>query len=212
MYGNFLTRSLRTLLYMLIQPKNGVRWLANRIERSTAIEQSLPWISYPAIDYLKNYIKEDFIIFEWGSGGSTLFFADRGCRVTSIESNVEWLNKVQSKLKRQRLKYSPEILLIPAETKQSKFIKDYIEAVKANSAWDVVLVDGLEEDYISRLDCVKIAKSLVKKGGIIILDDSWRENYVEIPQILKNYKRLEFWGLGVARLGVTKTDIYINAG
>lgn len=212
MYGNLVTRSVRVIFYVFMQPKNGLRWVKDRINRNTAIEQGLPWISYPAIDYLRGFLKPDLKVFEWGIGGSTVFFTTHNCKVTTVESNEIWLNKVQQKLININTRYSPEIFFVPSETQQIESIKEYIAKVKENAPWDIIFVDGLEENYISRLDCIKVAKNLIKHGGILILDDSWRENYSEVPRILNNFRRLEFWGLGVARLGVTKTDVYINEG
>lgn len=210
MYGNFVTRSIKAISYMILQPQNGLRWIVNRVNRNSAIELCLPWISYPSIDYLRSVLQPDLKVFEWGTGGSTLFFAKYNCKVSSVESNDVWLEKVTNKLNEIKPKYAPKIYFVPAENKDPLIIKDYVTKIRNGAPWDIVLVDGLYVDYTSRVDCILEAKGLLNNGGMIILDDSYFYEYVEVPQILKNFKRLEFWGLGPARLGLTKTDIYIN--
>lgn len=41
------------------------------------------------------------------------------------------------------------------------------------------------------------------------MDDSYRHAYQEVHQILQGLKRKVCRGLGVARLGMTQTDIYL---
>ncbi len=89
-------------------------------------------------------------------------------------------------------------------------IINYKKKVNENSPWDLILVDGLEESYLNRIDCIKEAKNNLNKNGMIILDDSWRNEYKVVPEMLNDFKRLEFIGLGPARWGVTKTDVYIK--
>ena len=170
----------------------------------------MPWISWPAIDFLdKNFFAEKKF-FEWGTGGSTIFFASKGCFVTSIESNDQWLNKVRIHIKNKILPHNPRIRFIAAETKKIDLINQYVKSVREGSPWDIILVDGLSVDYTSRVDCVLEAKENIKENGLIIVDDSYFHELRDVPDILKNFKRLEFWGLGPARWGLTKTDIYIN--
>lgn len=49
------------------------RWrlLKNKID---PIQFKMPWITFPAIRRIKKFIRKDMIVFEYGSGGSTLFF------------------------------------------------------------------------------------------------------------------------------------------
>ena len=60
--------------------------------------EPLPWFTYSFIDFLTERLNNDFDVFEFGSGNSTLFFAKRIKHVTSVEHNVEWYNKLISKI------------------------------------------------------------------------------------------------------------------
>lgn len=193
-----------------MRPKDTRRWVVdNLLFRKSAIEQAVPWMSWKAIDFLQDYLKPNLRVFEWGGGGSTLFFSKRGCHVTTVESNENWLNVITANNQKESSgSGSLEIRFIAAETQAPQKIKEYIESVREGAPWDIVLLDGLERAYLSRLDCLKEIPGTVRSGGLVIVDDSYRAMYREIPNILKGWKREVFRGLGSARLGVTQTDIY----
>jgi len=51
------------------------------------LESGYPWLVPEAVDYLDEYITRDMSVIEFGSGGSTVFFANRCKHVTSCESS-----------------------------------------------------------------------------------------------------------------------------
>ncbi len=210
MEGSACFRVRIALGHMLMRPKDTRRWVAdNLLVRKSAIEQALPWISWKAIDFLQDYIKPNLRVFEWGGGGSTLFFLQQGCHVTTVESNEGWLKVINANCQRNNnISGSMEMRFIAAETQAPAKIKHYIESVRDGAPWDIVLLDGLERSYVSRLDCVKEVPGTVRSGGLLVVDDSYRAMYRDIPEFLKGWKREVFRGLGSARLGVTQTDIY----
>ena len=210
MEGSTYFRVRIALGHMLMRPKDTRRWVVdNLLFRKSAIEQAVPWMSWKAIDFLQDYLKPNLRVFEWGGGGSTLFFSKRGCHVTTVESNENWLNVITANNQKESSgSGSLEIRFIAAETQAPQKIKEYIESVREGAPWDIVLLDGLERAYLSRLDCLKEIPGKVRSGGLVIVDDSYRAMYREIPNILKGWKREVFRGLGSARLGVTQTDIY----
>ena len=57
------------------------------------IDIALPWFAYAAIDFLAHYIDPRMTVFEYGTGGSTLFFATRCKAVVSVEDDEQWLEK-----------------------------------------------------------------------------------------------------------------------
>jgi len=61
----------------------------------SSYQLSLPWLNFAAIDFIKNFLenKKNLQVFEYGSGGSTLFFLKKGYSVVSIEHCKEWYNK-----------------------------------------------------------------------------------------------------------------------
>lgn len=210
MYGNTLTRSLEAFGQMVRRPHHGARWISDRLGKKSPIEQGLPWTSWTIIDYLRKNIKPGMRVFEWGGGGSTLFWARLGCRVTCCESNEYWKDQIAKRIKDAHpdLADKVEFRFVPAETKDPAAVRAYIESVRDGAPWDVILVDGLEEDYISRMDCLKLAPACIAPEGMVLLDDSWRPRYDEAPTIMSGFQQRKFWGLGPARMGCTRTDMY----
>ncbi|MFN7020542.1 MAG: hypothetical protein ACK4WH_04335 [Phycisphaerales bacterium] len=210
MYGNTLTRSLEAVGQMLRRPHHGARWVADRLSRQSPIEQGMPWTSWTSIDFLRTHVKPGMRVFEWGGGGSTLFWAKLGCRVTCCESNEYWKDQIGERLRRSHpeLAGSIELRFVPAETGTPEAVQAYIDSARAGAPWDVILVDGLEETYISRMDCLKITPEVVAPDGVVLLDDAWRPRYDGAATLMKGFERTMFWGLGPARMGCTRTDMY----
>ena len=55
----------------------------------------IPWYTYPAIEYLSQFDYSDKLIYEFGCGNSSVFWAKRAKQVISIEDNPQWFKKWQ---------------------------------------------------------------------------------------------------------------------
>ncbi len=195
MHGNTLTRSVRGVSYMLLRPQDGIRWAKGKLAPQSPIQMGLPWISWRAIDYLNHFIRPGLRVFEWGGGGSTIYWLRKGCHVTTVESNPQWFEAIRDAALKDGKSGQLDLRLIEAESRDPNL---------------VVLVDGLEEDYTGRMDCLKELpnSNALKSGGIAVLDDSWRDQYQVAPGILAGWKRQALKSLGPCRPGVTQTDLY----
>lgn len=96
-------------------------------------------------------------MLEWGSGMSTLWFAQRVQNLTSIEDYQPWYDKVKLTLdKVQNVDY------------QLKTGNDYFTLDNyLDRTFDFILIDGSE-----RGNCAKTAITKIKRGGYIYLDNS----------------------------------------
>jgi hypothetical protein len=68
-----------------------------RWERSldrTPLELALPWLTYAAINFLEGVLSQSTRAFEWGVGGSTLFFSSRVSELISVEHDAQWADSV----------------------------------------------------------------------------------------------------------------------
>ena len=209
MDGTTFTRVTDALGQMVIRPRDGVRWWWSFLRRRSPLDMGVPWTSYGAIDYLRTQVPPGAKVFEWGGGGSTRFFVRMGCQVTTVESSAQWARDIENAIRGETGLGSLAIRHIHAETKDPKAVSEYVGAIREGAPWDIVLVDGLEEEFISRIDCVRELPGQVGPGGMVILDDAWRKEYARVPAMLDGWRRLSFRGLGFARLGVTQTDVYI---
>ena len=134
-------------------------------------------------------------IFEYGCGFSTLFYAQKQCTVYSVETNDEWSDKISTIAKEHNLAENINIKLCkPHEVPQA--ICEY------NTSFNIIIVDSLH-----RIECLKNAKE-VYCGGIIILDNSERENLQTANNIMSNFEHETFEGEGVNRSGTSQATVF----
>src|SRR5690606_12057573 len=63
--------------------------------------QPIPWFTYSFIDFLEGRLNKNLSIFEYGSGNSTRYFAERVRHISSLEHDKSWYemglkNKLQN--------------------------------------------------------------------------------------------------------------------
>jgi hypothetical protein len=166
--------------------------------RRAPIQYRLPWLPWPCIRLIDKWLRPDHTVFEWGAGGSTIYFLDRGCKVTTVESSPEWITDVSQRLRDgSGSRWTP---ILAHEGDQ------YATAIRRFADADLVLIDGLLQ---GRMECIAAVLRFASPR-VIILDDSWRDEYAETPRILHAYDRVTCAGLGPARLGVSQADVYVS--
>jgi hypothetical protein len=156
----------------------------------------IPWFTFPSIDFLALRLNKKMTVLEFGSGNSTLYFAERVNQIISIEHNKSWYDNISKQT--------------PANSKMI-FVKDenpktYLEPIKMSSIkYDIVIVDG-----IYRNECLYESINYLTNSGVIILDDSERAEYSEgINKILnQEFKRIDFWGISPGCLYRKSTSIF----
>ena len=75
-------------------------WRATMQADGHCLENELPWMTFPAISQIRDFLEPSMRVFEYGSGGSTVFFANRVKEVISVEHDKEWYQKLQEELKK----------------------------------------------------------------------------------------------------------------
>jgi len=143
----------------------------------------IPWVTYSFIDFIKERIKKQHTVFEFGSGNSTFFYAKYAGIVVSVEHDKEWYDKI--------VKEKPE----NSEMIFCELVRggDYCKMpVKLEESFDIIIVDGRD-----RVNCCKQAVDALSPTGVIVLDDSEREFYREAVDFLlkKRFKQLAFTGI-----------------
>lgn len=207
MHGTNATRVARLVADLVIRPQNIQRYLAqNVLRRTTPLDLEVPWFSYGAIDFLKTYVRPDMTVCEYGSGGSTLFFAQRAKSVLSIEDHAQWRELVLKRLNEKGIR-NATVLLHPFNFHKPDGFEQsaYLNAIP-DEKFDIVVVDGTEEDIQVRPACFYKAEDHVKPDGIIIVDDSWRYLPLREKNRAKSFRI--FRSTGPCRPGVTSTDIF----
>jgi precorrin-6B methylase 2 len=207
MHGTVPRKIGRVVINLLSHPQYISRCLThNLIDGKTPLDLELPWFSYAAIDFLERYLQPHMEVCEYGSGGSTVFFARRVKNVFSIEDNAQWFKLVSDRLKREGLDNATQ-KLCPFDFKNPRGFErsDYLNAIP-DKRFDVIVVDGSEEWTQIRPICFGKAEERIKHGGIIVVDDSWRYPALRQNHHAQNYR--VFQSVGPCRPGVTSTDIF----
>lgn len=207
MKGSNLTKISRVFANLATHPQYIPSYLSSGpLSAKSPLDRGLPWFSLSAIHFLDSFVSKSMNVFEYGSGGSTVYFANRAGSIVSTEDNKDWLERVQTELA------ASGIANVTLQYRSFDFHRaenfersDYLYSIP-DRAFDIIIVDGTEESIPVRPTCFHHAESRVAPGGIIVVDDSWR--YPELRSLNHAKSFREFRSIGPCRPGVTSTDVY----
>ncbi len=121
-------------------------------------------------------------VFEYGCGNSTLWWSERVARVFSVEHDRGWYEKVRCKVPGN----------VSLQFVELEYGGDYSRAVLTPGVrFDVVVIDGRD-----RVNAARFSLQALKDDGVIIWDDSDRQDYQDGYRFLeeKGFRKLEFVG------------------
>ncbi len=211
MYISNSKRLKKVIVNLLRNPSFLIPYLKFSLSSKSPIELELPWWTFRSINKIKSQLNKEKTVFEWGSGGSSIFLAKYVKTILSVENDPIWIKKVRSKLKQKNLSNAAIIYReINLESPQSFQNSPYAKSISAT--FDIIIIDGEDafggdSAWSAREICFEISqKSIKKNGGIIIVDDSWR--YPEILKVTKAEHVVCTESVGPCRKGVTSTDLH----
>lgn len=160
---------------------------------------NVPWIDELALKEWTSIIDNGprpFDVFEWGSGGSTIWFGQKRIgKVYSVEHNLKWYDTVKAEKIKLGLDnvfafYIPSVpdpgCMHSPSVPNTNFY-GYTNLIRDfNTFYDFIVIDGR-----ARVMCFQAACGYVKDGGYIVLHDSERKMYDECRIIATK------WGLKV---------------
>lgn len=120
-----------------------------------------------AVKFMESVIPRQASVLEFGSGGSTIWFARRAKKVVSFEHDAGWHEALRITLKKRRLK-NVDLILDP----------EYIfkGCPELTEKFDIILVDPIARIngriIQSRFLCVRTSYENLKPGGYLFLDDA----------------------------------------
>ncbi len=126
-----------------------------------------PWLTPEANAWLEHWLERGFVGVEWGSGRSTVYFAARVARLTSVEHDPVWHKRVQKRLRVRKLQAVVTHHLYPAESDQYVAVADTLD----NGSIDFTLVDG---ESATRGQCALRILPKIRPGGVLVVDDIHR--------------------------------------
>jgi predicted O-methyltransferase YrrM len=129
-------------------------------------------LPFRLVDELAAHLQGEGRVFEYGGGGSTLWFLDHGASVVTVEHHPGWAASL-SEAVRGSVRSEAWTLLTPDTTDS---FDSYVDAIRGfeDATFDVVVVDGRE-----RGRCAVAALDKVRPGGWLVVDDVDRERYAE---------------------------------
>ena len=143
----------------------------------------VPWVTYPFLEFIEEKLHNEFVMFEYGSGNSTLYYSKKVKDLVTVEHDLTWFNQLE--------KLIPEnVNLIH---KSLEYNGNYAKTASTiNQKFQVIIVDGRD-----RVNCCRNAISALAEDGVVVLDDSERPQYQSAIDYLKEneFAQLNFWGL-----------------
>jgi hypothetical protein len=198
----------------------------------------VPWFTYPATRYLARLVQPQWRVLEYGSGNSTRWWAARVAEVVAVEHDPAWANALKRDLPAnvtliERMMDDPVPGECDALLRQAWFpsgcfgiespdpTRNYRAGLldAAYSAYgavgltypaghfDVIVVDGM-----ARALTAWVAARQVAAGGLVVFDNSDRDEYARAYQVLEDcgFARIDFWGLGPINPYEWCTSIFVR--
>lgn len=137
-----------------------------------------PWLPGDAVRFLDEYLNREMDVLEFGCGQSTIWISHRVNMIHSVETNETWALHFKNKFTIDNVNANIEINLHPWESPK-----------RADMMWDFILVDGRK-----RVWCFTESLPYLKPGGVIMLDNSEREEYAECFDLVKGWEQHDSFG------------------
>jgi hypothetical protein len=157
----------------------------------------MPWMSYAVTAFFDQLDLRDCSVFEFGSGYSSLYWAERAKDVVTVETELEWVEKLRP--------HAPPNLTLLHRGDTQEFSRAIHEDGRQ---YDLVVVDGMPR---TRVACLPEAILGLKADGILVLDDS--NYYPEAVRLLmtSGFVRADYFGLTPAESAVVQmTSVFFR--
>jgi len=170
------------------------------------LDHALPWWSFRAIEYADSLFPGK-TMFEFGTGGSTVRYADVCKSITSVEDNEDWLKIVQDRLNAKKVGNNNLIFChFDFDHPEGFAASEYLASYDGSKQYDVVIIDGQDKSFRERITCFRHVEPSIKEGGVIVVDDWWR--YTELLDSNRAKSVKIFESVGPCRYGVTSTAFF----
>ena len=153
----------------------------------------LPMLTYPALDFLHSieHALADCDVLEFGCGQSTKWFSSRVRRLIGIEKNAAFNEILQ-----REFSGTPHVS-----------IHDNAQPFAVDGTFDIILLDGEP-----RLDSGHFAPSVLKTGGIMILDNSDVQSLAPLTEHFHElgFARVDYFGYSPTGVRKQCTSVFFR--
>ncbi|MBJ6724077.1 class I SAM-dependent methyltransferase [Geomesophilobacter sediminis] len=163
--------------------------------------EPVPWLTYPALAFLTSRVNEGMQVFEYGCGNGTLWWARHARSVSAVENDPVWYQRV-----RALLPLNAEVCLQPFPPADGAYARSILAD---EERYHIVVIDGSD-----RVNCAPYALEALTPDGVIIWDDSEREEYGPGFDLLtqSGFRRLPFEGMTQLVSVKSETSIFYRDG
>lgn len=155
----------------------------------------IPWITYPALDYLSQLDFSRAHVLEYGGGQSSLWWAERAESVTTVEGDAKWAEKLRPR--------APTNLTVIGPVEATA----YAQAPLGNGrSYHVIIIDGL-----MRLESTQASLPFLEAGGLLILDNADWHPHVCAWLRDQGLVEIDFHGFGPVNDYTWCTSLFIRA-
>jgi hypothetical protein len=208
------------------QRRHTLAW-ARSLAPGYLLDAPSPWITFDAIDAIRRRLREGMRVFEYGSGGSTLYWLRHGAKLCSIEHDAAWYELVRSRVPRgARVDYrlveadppapagepldpaDPSAYASADAVFSGRTFRRYASQIDGfpDGSFDLILVDGR-----ARPACLHHAAPKVRCGGLLVLDNADRAYYLaRTGADLAGFEREIHAGVGPLNRAPWRTDVYVR--
>ncbi len=214
--------------FLLSNPK-AVRfvipWVASLKSNRNPLKDEEPWVTFEAKEWLISFLTKNMIVFEYGQGGSTIFFSKRVKKLISVEHDRLWYQLVKKVINKNNIRNCELICVEPERclaTLNNNFMdprnyasgdaryknmhfETYVKTIELfpDESFDLVFIDGR-----ARPSCILHSRSKVRPGGFIMLDNSERERYQMSKDLLIDWEQRDYYGPGPYSVVFWQTSIF----
>lgn len=187
-------RAARTigLLNLLEQSRNRnllwLRTLFSIYDSKDLAQLDLPWWTFAAIEFVEGRIAQlggQLRVFEYGSGASTVWLARRCKEVFTVEHDLDFAKTMAALFAKHvnllMMEVPPEALSHGNTSRslrngyENYSFDSYVSSIDlVTGQFDIIIIDGR-----ARVSCLAKAKGRLAAGGIIVFDNSNRQEYRE---------------------------------
>ncbi|HMB97593.1 MAG TPA: hypothetical protein VKM36_03865 [Balneolaceae bacterium] len=158
----------------------------------------IPWFTYGAIELLEERIPASAIVFEYGCGWGTQWWAEKTEAVDAVEHDIIWYEEITAKLPENVRVWYRELGI------------DYENAIsESGRIYDIIVVDGK-----NRTACCEKSLLHLAENGVFILDDTDRIKQQDAIKLLKEkgFRQLRFRGFSPIEFMECETSIFYRDG
>ncbi len=176
------------------------QWKEALLPGHNSVADERAWITFEALDYLDRWLQPTHRVFEYGGGGSTLFFCKRAGFVATVEHDGQWFDILTQKVKDKNIRNwegffrpgepvtdgspprpsDPNAFRSGGKGFENQQFEKYAQAIThyAPASFDLILVDGR-----ARPSCIREALPYLKPGGLLVIDNADRAYYTTAFQL-----------------------------